>query len=83
MNDVLVKRKLVMLFNLKKIKKQQLKKLHDEKRYWYRKKNSSYMKNDVSKKIKNCNKVLESINFKINDCYFNITMLTYETGCNF
>ena len=67
MNDVLVKRKLDMLLNLKKIKKQQLKRLHDEKRYWYRKKNCFYMKNDVSKKINNCKKVLESINFKINN----------------
>ena len=67
MDDVLVRRKLDMLLNLKKIKQQQLKKLHDEKRYWYKKKNCFYMKNDVSKKINNCKKVLESLNLKINN----------------
>ncbi len=67
MDDVLVKRKLDMLFNLKKIKQKQLKKLHDEKRYWYKKKNCFYMKNDVSKKINNCKKVLESLKIKINN----------------
>lgn len=67
MDDVLVKRKLDMLFKLKKMKQQQLKKLHYEKRYWDKKKNCFYMKNDVSKKINNCKKVLESLNLKINN----------------
>ena len=67
MNEVLKKRKLDMLFTLKKIKEQKLKNLHDEKRYWYSKKNSSYMKNDVIKKINNCKKVLESLDIKIHD----------------
>ena len=69
MNDILEKRKINMILNLIKIKKNQLTKLHDEKIYWYRRENSFYMRNDVSKKIENCNKVLEKLNFKIKDLF--------------